>query len=188
VSHVAVRLLADRFADAEEGIDQVSAQVPRFVGDEVPPTVAVYDETRHPWVSRGAIPRGTDGDEEQISFPCIIIFKQNAAYDPGIARDHSGGRFSTGRVTVAVQVLLQDVETANAATLGMYLLRAARGVVFRFEEPGLTTDDDRTACYTRILAADSIQEGQLKAFVDDFTVSPGALLITYPFTESVPLT
>jgi hypothetical protein len=184
MSHVSVRLLADRFADAEHGVNAIAAHVPRFTGDEIPPEVAIYDETRHGWVARGQVPR----EDVLITFPCFILFLQSIVYESGIPADtDTGARIVKGTATIVAQLLVRDVDTEMAAAMGMYLLRAGRGVLVRFDDPQLTPDPDREACAMRLFPATSVQQGQLKAPAEDTVVSPGALVITYPFIETVPV-
>jgi hypothetical protein len=186
MSHVIVRMLADRFADTNEGIDAVAATVPRFDGDEIPPEVTVYDETRTGWVARRKAPREGDADPE-IEYPCVVVYLQSASMSAGVPElESTGARVVTGTATVVAQLLMDDVDTEQAIKSGQYLLRAMRGVVHRFDDP--SNQDDRTACYTEVGAADSIQQSNVTAFVEDSICSPGALLLSYPFKETVPLT
>lgn len=188
MSHVAVRMLADRLADPDEGVNAMAAFVPRFDGAELPPEVTIYDETRTGWVAKGTIPRGEDGDEERISFPCVIVFLQQGSHESGVARDSAGGRYVQGTLSIIAQLVMHEVDTELAASHGMYLLRAIRGVILRYDDPEVTSLDDRTACGTTLYPATSVSQGQIKAFNEDHVVSPGAIVVTQPFYETVPLT
>jgi hypothetical protein len=188
VSHVAVRMLADRLADADEGVNAISAFVPRFTGDEVPPEVTIYDATRTGWVARGKVPKGEDGDEEQISFPCVVVFLQQGNYESGVARDASGGRYTQGVVTLIAQLIMHEADTELAASHGMYLLRAIRGVVLRYGDPEATTNTQRTECGTMLMPVTATSIGGVNAFNEDHVVSPGAVFVTQPILETAPVT
>jgi hypothetical protein len=56
VQQEAVRIVADWFQDATNGINTLLLVVPVEAGD-VPDPVTVNDETRHAWVARREIPR-----------------------------------------------------------------------------------------------------------------------------------
>ena len=183
MSHVAVRLLADRLAHDSEGINAVSAHVPRFDGDEVPADVTVYDELRHPWVARRQVPRA----DSEIDFPCAIVFMQTLDDPAGVAAEGVEGAYGTATVTLCIQVVMQDPETDGLVRSGAYIMRAIRGVLKRFDHPSLTTDPEREACGTRLLPSLGMRSGQVTAFVDDTTYTPGCVFATYPILETVPI-
>lgn len=183
MSHVGVRILADRLADDSEGINAVAAYVPRFTGDQLPPTLTVYDELRHPWVARRQVPRA----DSEIGFPCAIVFMQSLDDPAGVAAEGSDGAFSTATLTLCVQVVMQSPETDELVRAGSYLMRAIRGTLKRFDHPSITMDDEREACATRLLPSLGFRSGQVTAFVDDTTYTPGCVFATYPVLETVPI-
>ncbi|HEY0528939.1 MAG TPA: hypothetical protein VGD02_08920 [Gemmatimonadaceae bacterium] len=64
----AIRMVADWFADATNGVNALLLVVPVESGD-VPDPVTVNDATRHPWVSREEIPR----EKEILSSPILAV-------------------------------------------------------------------------------------------------------------------
>jgi hypothetical protein len=54
----AIRALVAWLEDPATGVNAQLPAVPRDAGDAAPPSVRVFDETRHPWVARGQVDRG----------------------------------------------------------------------------------------------------------------------------------
>lgn len=184
MSHIAVRMVADWLQDATYGIDAIAAVVPRDGSDSAPPTVHVYDETRHGWVARNQIPKpqGTS-----IQFPAVVVFLQNGKYDSGVPDSQStGARTIDGTVQLAVQLLMADSTTENVVTSGLYLLRAIRNALLQLDDPA--NENARTRTEIRLGPSQSVMQGQLDAPVSDSIVSVGALVVVYPVTEVTALT
>jgi hypothetical protein len=189
VSHASVRILAIRLDSTAEGVNAVALQsdMPRFDDglnpDAAPPNVFVYDETRHPFVARRVMPKRDVG---AVNYPCIIVFLQAIQYDSYVPKVQStGARTIEGRATIVAQLLLNDSETELAVCDGMYLLRAMRGAIILFDQPG--NEDERTAVGVRLSPCESIVQALIEAPEGDSILSPGSLVLTYPFIETVPL-
>jgi hypothetical protein len=86
---------------------------------------------------------------------------------------------------VVAQLLLRDSDADDVVAGGMYLLRAMRGVIARFDDPA--SEAARTALGIQLEPATSITQAKIEAPLGENITSPGALLITYPFIETVPL-
>lgn len=186
MSHIAVRMLADRLDDPEEGINAVLDSVPIVDGDKSAPEVRIYNETQHGWVARRKFPPPSDAPLTDVEYPCIIVFKVDLSDVAGIAGNEStGGRSTIGTVRVAAQLIMRNVDTEESVTAAMYLLRALRWVVHRYNAPSELAN--RTLVDTQLDAATSIAESGVQAFEDDSVLSPGGVVITYPYKESVPL-
>jgi hypothetical protein len=186
MSHLGTRLLADRFADPDEGLNSLVQEMTEVVypGDALPDTpVTIYDDTRHPLVCNVMAPLG-DLSDDDVQYPCIRLITL------GVDSPSTATEQSTGAVTVkptlriAAQLLLRDSEDARASD-GMYLLRAMRGVLYRFDDPA--NEAARTACGTRLYPSISCSQGKIDAPLGDNITSPGTLILTFPVEETVPL-
>lgn len=184
MSHLGTRLLADRFADSDEGVNSIVQELATVLyGSDALPAdeVTVYDDTRHLWVAQDIAP----DDDPEIEYPLIRLVTMNVQYESGIPAVHSSGaRTVNGEISVMVQLLLKD---PNDSVLGdgMYWLRAMRGVVVRLDDP--TNEAARTFGGIQLRPATSIAQGKPEPPKGSTLVSPGALLLTYPFIETVPL-
>lgn len=190
MSHIAVRILANRLADPDEGINAVvGMDLPIDEGDSAPGDVRVYSELdrNQGWVARRKVPQPDSETSKRIEWPCVVVYMVSLSDAGGVAQSLStGARATEGSVTLAAQVLMRNSDTECVATLGMYLLRALRGVVHRFNDPAVLAE--RTALGTQLLLATAMQQGGVQAFSEDSVYSPGAILVTYSFVETVPLT
>lgn len=183
MSHLATRLFADRFADAAAGL-------PAFVpllrsvlhGKDALPDLPqkIFDDTRDPKVCSMVAPLPDSG----MPYPCVRVITVSVDYtDANPLQDESGTWFTSGTAQIAAQIIMRERDAATAATAGMYLLRAMRGVAMYFN---VAPVEERTACGITLLPTMGIRQGQVSAPLGDKIVSPGALLITAPFTESLP--
>lgn len=188
MSHIAVRILANRLDDPDEGINAVllGSDLPIDDGDELPGTVRVYNELDHGWVGRRKIQQPEDETIGKVEFPCVLVYMDPLNDPAGIAADGEDGRFINGTVPLLAVILIQNADTEVGVQHGMYLLRALRGVVHRFNDPAVLAE--RTRCGTQLLIATSMQQGNVTAFNEDTVMSPGAIRITYLYAETVPLT
>lgn len=188
MSHIGVRMLAERLDDPDEGINAVllGSDLPIDDGDEVPGTVRVYNELDHPFVARRKIQQPEDETIAKVEFPCVVVFKDTLGDPAGVAKDSSDARYTEGSVPIFAVLLMQEADTHIGVRHGMYLLRAMRGVVHRFNDPAVLAE--RTRCGTQLMLATSVQEGNVTAFNEDTVMSPGALRIVYTYLETVPLT
>jgi hypothetical protein len=132
VSHLGTRLFADRFKDADVGL---AAVVPLLASvlhgrDALPPpTVTVYDDTRDLRICSTI----ADLPERGVSYPCIRFLTVGVDYaDTNPTQDASGTWMTSGTLQLGAQLLLRDDDNRNAATDGMYLLRAMRNVALFF--------------------------------------------------------
>jgi hypothetical protein len=183
VSHLGTRLFADRFKDADVGL---AAVVPLLASvlhgrDALPPpTVTVYDDTRDLRICSTI----ADLPERGVSYPCIRFLTVGVDYaDTNPTQDASGAWMTSGTLQLGAQLLLRDDDNRNAATDGMYLLRAMRNVALFFNA---APTDERSACGITLLPTMNIRQGKIDTVLGDALVSPGSLLITAPFFESVP--
>jgi len=179
MSHVAVRLVADWLADPIYGINSVAESVPKFSGDTIP-AVTIYDETRDARVAQQQYPR--DGQ-----YPAVLVFLSSAKYDTGVPDSQDTGARTIGAtVQVVAHLVLQNSETDEATTHGMYLLRALYNSLLLLDDPA--RDAQRTALGVRLAPSSSISQGQIDAPVGDNLVSAGACVVTYDTTEVTVLT
>jgi hypothetical protein len=183
-----VRMLAERLDDPDEGINAVllGSDLPIDDGDDLPGTVRVYNELDHPFVARRKIQQPEDETVGKVEFPCVVVYMDTLGDPAGVASDSSDGRWIQGVVPIMAVLLMQDADTHLGVRQGMYLLRAMRGVVHRFNNPAAL--EARTRCGTQLLLATSIQQGNVAAFNEDTVMSPGALRVVYTYLETVPLT
>lgn len=184
MSHLGVRLLATRFADASEGVNAIVQElsVALHDGDPLPPDVAVYNDTRDAWVMLGIAP----DDDPLVVFPCIRLRTLGVDYTAGVCQQWSTGAYTrSGTLRVVAELLFRAIDTEAAAVAGMYLLRAMGGVIARFDDP--SSEAYRTFGGIQLQPSVAITQGTPEAKAGDSLVCPGALLITYPFIETVPL-
>lgn len=187
MSHLGTRLVALAFDDEDEGIDAVVEQLVSsgcLHGNDAGPSpgITIYDDTRHGWVARGVAP----SEDQGIDFPCVRVMTMSVSYASGTpASQPTSARTVSGTLQVVAQLLLREQDTEDAASVGMYLLRAMRGVIAVFDHP--QNYNDRVIGGIRLEPASSITQSKIDAPLGETIVSPGAFLITYPFTESVPL-
>lgn len=128
----AVRELADWLSAAPAGVNAQLATVPRDVGDPVPPSVTVHDETRESWVARGVVPRGSLGNG-----PLLIIRGPDDLQLPLWTDQGSGGftplELRVGYVRRAAQA---SVDTDDALRDCYQTLRAAaRVIALKYQTP-----------------------------------------------------
>lgn len=182
MSHLGTRLLSERMADDDEGVNVIAQEVPLHGTDAAPPEVTIYDDTQDDWVMRGMVPLIDQG----IEFPCIRLMTLGVEYEAGVAQEGTDVRFVAGTLRVGVQLILRDDdETRDAAIAGMYLLRAIRGVISRFDDPA--NQSAREFGGIRLDPSLSISQGKMEGQLGETLVSPGAFIVTYPFLETVPL-
>lgn len=188
MSHLGTRLLADALASTDYGIDAVLAKLAEggcLHGSDPAPTgsVSVYDDTRDGWVARGLAP---EQNTEGVSYPCVRVMTLGVDYSSGTpATESTNARTIRGTLQVALQLLLVENDTEDASRDGMYLLRAIRGVIACFDHH--ETYAARVACGLRLEPATGIRQGNISAPVGDTIMSPGGFVISYPFTEEVPI-
>lgn len=188
MSHLGTRLVADALASTVYGIDMVLAKLAEGAclhgGDPSPAAgITVYDDTRDGWVARGMAP---STDIDGVTYPCVRVMTLGVDYTSGTPDTQStDARTVSGTLQVALQVLLVENDTEDAAKAGMYYLRAIRGVIACFDHP--ETYADRITCGVRLAPATAIRQAQIKSDLGDTIVSPGAFIISYPFTETVPI-
>lgn len=187
MSHLGTRLIAQAFADPDEGVNSIVQELASVLHgtDPLPDaSITVYDDTRHGWVARGMTPTGDMG----IDFPCIVVMTMGVDYDSGVAAIQStGARTVNGTLRVAAQLILQDPETSDAVTAAMYWLRAMRGVIARFDDPKHYDAEAHQFGGIALQPCTSISQGKLDAPPGDTLISPGAFMLTYPILETVPL-
>lgn len=189
MSHLGTRLLADRFADADEGVNAVIAAMNPVLHDGDPSpdeAIAIYSDTRDSWVARGLSPTA---DDPVITFPMIRVLTLGVEYDSGIPQSDSSGTFViSGTLRIVAQPILQDDDTARATAAGMYILRAMRNVVIRWDDPNNL--GSRSVGGIRLwpaLQTGGVTQAKIDAPLGDTLVSPGALFLTYRFEETVLL-
>lgn len=187
MSHIAVRMLAERLDDPDEGINAVvmATDFPIDEGDELPGTVRVYNELDHPSVGRKRVQQPEDDTIGKVEYPCVIVYMDNLTDPGGIAADGSDGRFIEGGVPLVVVLLMRNADTHIGVRHGMYLLRALRGVIHRFNDPAVL--GARTRLGTQLRLATTMQQGNVTAFNEDTVMSPGAIRVAYVYVETVPL-
>lgn len=188
MSHLAARLIADAFADSDEGVNSILGEMTGvlFTGDALPDeSISVYNELDHGWVSRGMVP-DVDDSSTTVAFPMIVVRCDGVQYESGVPTIQSSGAHTIGgTVSLSAQLILRDNETVNAAVAGLYILRAMRGVITRYDDPDNLSD--RTVEGIQLTMCTSISQGKLDAKLGETLVSPGALLLSYDFIETVPL-
>lgn len=188
MSHLGTRLLADRFADSDEGVNSIIQETPLHNDDPMPDTtVSVYNDTQHGWVSRGMIPLEAD-TSASVSFPMIVVTTQSVEYDSAIPTvESTDARTVRGTLRVIAQLVLRENDTADAAIAGLYLIRAMRGVVARFDDPVNYDIAAKRACGIQLVMCTSVSQGRVDAKLGDTLVSCAALMLSYDFLETVPL-
>ena len=181
MSHLAARIVADHLADAVEGVNAIAALVPRDGADPLPPTVSVYDETRHGWVAHDLVPQ-KDAAGSEISFPFVAVSVQGANYAGGIpTATAEGAQLEDGdSVTVGVKLVLRDTDTEVAAVAAMYLMRAIRNSLLVLDAPDHQAT--RTRCGVRLEQSNRVTQGRVLSPAEDVLSDP-VLLITYPLSE-----
>lgn len=176
-----VRMIADRFADAAEGVNAHLAALPRDVGDAIPPNVTVYDETRHGWVARSQAPRTDAG----VVFPALTVAIEDPVEfdgDPqysGLANE----RFEDVDVSVAVRLFVQNVDTEEGTEDAYYTLRAIRGCLKDFMKGEYVAA--RTRNSVRINQCTGMTSAALVEQLEDVWVT-GGLTARFKVHESSP--
>lgn len=187
MSHLGTRLIADAFADADEGVNSIVQEMTSVLhdGDPLPDAeITVYDDTRDGWVARGMTPMVDMG----IDFPCIVVSTMGVDYESGVpAIQSTDARTVEGTLRVMAQLILQDVETGGGVAAGMYWLRAMRGVIARFDDPEHYDSLVHQFGGIALQLCASISQGKVAAPLGDTLISPGAFMLTYPILETVPL-
>lgn len=184
MSHLGVRLLADRFADEDEGVNAITQELAAVLhgGDPLPPDVSIYSDTRDAWVMLGIAPTEDMG----VEFPCIRLRTLGVDYTGGVCQLQSTGAVTrSGTLRVVAELLFRAADTEAAAVAGMYLLRSMGSVIARFDDPA--SESYRTFGGIQLAPSTACTQGTPDAKAGDDLVCPGALLITYPFTETVSL-
>lgn len=183
MSHLATRLFAERFKDADVGIPAVVPLLRNVLygADALPPdAVTIYDDTRDLRICSTI----AELPESGVLYPCIRFITVGVDYADSNPVQQADGTWTTsGTLQLAAQLLLRAQEKRNAASDGMYLLRAMRGVALFFNA---SPSEERSACGITLLPSMGIRQGKVDSVLGDTLVSPGALLIAAPFVESVP--
>lgn len=116
----AIRLVADWLNGVTTGSTaySINAQlpgVPLYAGDTQPPTVTVYDSTRHPWVARRLAP-----EDNAVTTPAVVVM-ENAAptVDGEIDQSYRDGTFH-----IAVIYLIDVSDSAKGNRHALYTKRA----------------------------------------------------------------
>jgi hypothetical protein len=145
------------------------------------PTIAnVYDETRHGWVARGQVP-----DDGSVSAPFVAVFLGDINADADLPQptpDHSD--ILEGTVSVAVQLHLIDVDSEEAMTAAMYLMRAIRNACSTLNDPKNVAS--RRALGIELRPAVSVRAGRPRNEMGE-SICAGALVFPYPVVETMVL-
>jgi hypothetical protein len=125
--------LADRFADADEGVNSIVQEMTGVLhdGDPLPSDASPCTTTRATDGWRAARRPCRSGS----SFPASDCGRWASTTNRACRKSPRHARDVSGTLRVAVQLILQESDTADAAAIGMYLLRAMRGVIARFDDP-----------------------------------------------------
>lgn len=187
MSHIVVRLVADRLAQDALGVNDIAQQLPRDVDgttpDPAPPVAFVYDDTRYAWLARGVIPHPKE--TTVLQYPAIFVRFHDASWeDAGIPRPTAdGSAIVTGAVTVSIQVVGRaDAMEASASQL-MYLTRAVRLVLGLWSA---APNADRERCGTQAQPVASLQHAKPTDMPTDLIVLE-QLLVTIPVVETALL-
>lgn len=124
----ATRIVADWLRDLTTGINAWLPSVPRDGGDPAPPQIAawadpndagsglaVFDDTRHAWVSLNGDPPAT---------PCLIVKVTGSVDVTGSPWPNGEYRTTTAPIQVAVTYVVANADSPGAVRDGDYTLRA----------------------------------------------------------------
>lgn len=183
--HPAVRLVSTWLATEAHGIDACAALVPRLDGDAAPGGVTVYDELTAPWLALGQLP--TAHADETILYPCALVVTGQARFEDGAPQWSPEGRFTEGTVTVVVQLVVRNIDTAAGLRTLMYLLRATRGSLMHLSDNA--HDADRTDATGGLTLFPSIgtEQGRTPVKPKGDDIVSAALLVTFPVLEAAPV-
>lgn len=188
MSHLAVRIIADRLAGDALGVNDVAPQLPRDVDgttpDPAPAPAFVYDETRDAWLARGALPHPKSAGN-QVQYPAILVRLHDASWDDaGIPKPTAeGSAIVTGTVTVSIQIVARADDLEQATSQQMYLTRAVRVALgLLFAAPNAA----RERAGTQLLPATALAHGKPNDLPSDL-ISLEQLLVTCPVVETALL-
>lgn len=136
-----VRWYAAVAGDAVTGLDIIAALVPRAVGDDPPPLVAIYNAVDDNWVARGAPVAAADLD------PALWTLTIALAPSLTFGRDPESKAHGNATVILLLTGMPQDAEDAAATASGYRLMRGLRYCVNKawlpYEGDGLELDQQR---------------------------------------------
>ena len=184
MSHIGVRLLADWFADATNGVANNLASLPVDSGDTVPTTVHLYNQLTDKWLARLAA-GSAESLGSQLQYPAVLVTVVDETPDGGLPTNDATGRFLEGQVTLGCLCLVKDSDTAKASAALLYLKRAVKGALLLLNEP--SAEASRTRLGVQLQPYRSCQWGAIGDPQDD-AVLGGGWLVTYPTLETTPLT
>lgn len=152
MEHEVVRILANALAHVTAGVGPVLALVPRSAGDALPPTPAIYDETRDNFAALEEMP---DELPAGVNFPCLVVTMGGGrvSFDPARPRPTSGaaaqGEFEA---TVNVHYFTKNSSAAAARRAARYTLRAVRGSITTLWAPQRVADRQMNKVQLEVLA------------------------------------
>jgi hypothetical protein len=178
----AVRLVADWLADATNGVAAQLVDVPRFTGHVAPPALAaIYDSSRHSWVTRGIVP--TDGTT--ASFPCLAVLPiKPMVAQPSVRDTETGTYHMPGEVVLGIHYLRKDASTAEAVQDWHYTARAIRGSMLLLARAAV--NESRHANGVRLMALTKFVTQHGPASTQSDAVA-GLVEVTWTTWETTPL-
>lgn len=186
MSNIVTRLFADQLRHPDYGVAAIVGMMGPILypGDGLPDVsnLLIADETRDAWVMNGMAP----SDDPLITYPLIRVMALDQSESGGVPQMQStGAETDAPTVRVAAQVIMRST-SKSALSDAMYLLRAVRAVVALWDHPEFLPA--RTKCGVSIYPSVSRSTGQIKAPLGDNMIAPGAVLVTFPYLETVPFT
>lgn len=170
-----VRSVAAALADPDHGVSAMLAGVPRDAGDAVPPPVAIYDTTRHNWVTWDEI----DLDALDVQLPAVAV----GLYKPAPIDGEIQTIYRDGTFDVLIQYLAARDQSAAATQDGLYSMRAALRTLAWFHHPDQAARRTRNGVVLRVCK----QIGQAPMYaVRKHVVVTAALLVTYTVRDTQP--
>lgn len=184
MSNIVTRLFADHLKDPDYGVAAIVGMMGPLLypGDALPDvsSLTIADETRDAWVKTLA-----PDEDPAITYPAIRVVTVDLSEVAGVADQQStGARTLTPTVRIAAQLILRDSET-SALSDAMYLLRALRASWAVWDDPRLL--ETKTQYGVSILPTLSRSTGRLDTPLGSNMVSPGAVMGTIPYLETLPL-
>lgn len=174
------RILRDWLRDhATYGVDVLSPDVPRDVGDAAPPLLAgrVYDETRDSRVARGDVPQSLV--ENGVA---LVVRWGNVAHD---AKTNLGAGTERWRVAPAAQLVVCAAMLESDTKVGVaglyYLLRAAHDSALRLFDAAYVANRTRNLVRLELVSGDVQLAGTFRPGKDKVIAAAFALPVRVTF-------
>lgn len=146
----ATRIICDWLIDsnnAGHGVNSYLATVPRDAGDPAPDpiagysdagfpntTIAVFDDTRHPWVGEA---------KEPPAWPALYVKTQGVLRVQGEPYPDGAIRATVSPLQIAIRYISQDTDMARAIRNGNYTMRAVLRSLRELDKESTVGDNAR---------------------------------------------